>query len=158
MPSTYQRHKKMIRPRVTPLIYVGVTGVPSGLRPALSGEGRRENVHTESKTCWLVAEMALSAVRKNPQKTAGARANSGSRQKKTNRLGLAFKVLVVQCGLRFELALTTGEQGLGCLSLHCRVCPFRIVKTSPSPRLYRLADGGSNPETAHLNLSAATHP
>jgi hypothetical protein len=52
------------------LIYIGVTGVPSGLRPALGGEGRRENVQTESKTCRLLAEMALSAVRKNPQEPA----------------------------------------------------------------------------------------
>ena len=73
------------------LIYIGMTGMPSGLRPALGGEGRRENVQTESKTCRLVAEMALSAVRKNPQEPAQTR---GSRQKKANRLGLAFKVLV----------------------------------------------------------------
>ena len=91
MPSTYQRLKKMIRPRVTPLIYVEVTGVPSGLRPASGGEGRRENTQTESKRCRLLAEMALSAVRKNPQEPAQTR---GSRQKKANRLGLAFKVLV----------------------------------------------------------------
>jgi|GEM_PF-1866874 hypothetical protein len=32
------------------LIYIGATGVPSGLRPALGGEGQRENVQTESKT------------------------------------------------------------------------------------------------------------
>ena len=81
----------MIRPRVTPLIYVEVTGVSSGLRPASGGEGRRENTQTESKTCRLVAEMDLSAVRKNPQEPAQTR---GSRQKKANRLGLAFKVLV----------------------------------------------------------------
>ncbi len=74
-----------------PLIYIRVTGVPFGLRPALGGESRRENVQTESKTCRLLAEMALSAVRKNPQEPAQTR---GSRQKKANRLGLAFKVLV----------------------------------------------------------------
>ena len=73
------------------LIYIGVTGVPSGLRPALGGVGRRENVQTESKTRRLLAEMALSVVRKNPQEPAQTR---GSRQKKANRLGLAFKVLV----------------------------------------------------------------
>ena len=78
-----------------PLIYIGVTGEPSGLRPALGGEGRRENVQTESKTCRLPAEMALSAVRKNPQEPAQTR---GSRQKKANRLGLAFKVLVELAG------------------------------------------------------------
>jgi len=35
--------------------------------------------------------MVLSVVRKNPQEPAQTR---GSRQKKANRLGLAFKVLV----------------------------------------------------------------
>ena len=58
------------------LIYIGLTGVPSGLRPTLGEEGRRENVQTESKTCWLLAEMALSAVRKNPQEPAQTRANT----------------------------------------------------------------------------------
>ena len=72
------------------LIYIGVTGVPSGLHPVLGGAGRRENTKTESKTCRLLAEMALSAVRKNPQEPAQTR---GGRQKKANRLGLAFKVL-----------------------------------------------------------------
>ena len=72
-----------------------VTVVPSGLRPATGGVGRRENVQTESKTCRLLAEMALSAVRKNPQEPAQTR---GSRQKKANRLGLAFKVLVELAG------------------------------------------------------------
>ncbi len=52
------------------LIYIGVTGVSSGLRPALGGEGRRENTQTESKTRRLLAEMALSAVRKNPLEPA----------------------------------------------------------------------------------------
>jgi hypothetical protein len=65
-----------------PLIYMGVTGVSSGLRPPLGGVGRRENVQTESKTRRLLAEMALSAVRKNPQEPAQTRA---SRQKKANR-------------------------------------------------------------------------
>ena len=73
------------------LIYMRVTSVPSGLRPATGGVGRRENVQTESKTCRLLAEMVLSEVRKNPQEPAQTR---GSRQKKANRLGLAFKVLV----------------------------------------------------------------
>jgi hypothetical protein len=73
------------------LIYIGVMGVPSGLWPVLGGEGRRENVQTESKTYRLVAEMALSEVRKNPQEPAQTR---GSRQKKANLLGLAFKLLV----------------------------------------------------------------
>ncbi len=76
--------------------------MPSGLRPALGGEGRRENVQTESKPCRLLAEMALSAVRKNPQEPAQTR---GSRQKKANRLGLAFKVLVELAG--FEPASTS---------------------------------------------------
>ena len=48
-------------------------------------------MQTESKRCRLLAEMTLSAVRKNPQEPAQTR---GSRQKKANRLGLAFKVLV----------------------------------------------------------------
>jgi hypothetical protein len=64
-----------------PLIYIGVVGEPSGFRPAMGGEGRRENVQTESETCLLLAEMALSAVRKNRQEPAQTR---GSRQKKTN--------------------------------------------------------------------------
>jgi hypothetical protein len=75
-----------------PLIYIGVTGVPSGLRPVLGGAGRRENTQTESKTCRLLAEMALSAVRKNPQEPAQTR---GSRQKKANPEGLVFPLLVV---------------------------------------------------------------
>ena len=53
-----------------PLIYIALTGVPSGLRPALGGEGRRENTQTESKTRRLLAEMVLSVVRKNPQEPA----------------------------------------------------------------------------------------
>ena len=77
------------------LIYIELTGVPSGLRPALGGEGRRENTQTESKTRRLLAEMVLSEVRKNPQEPAQTR---GSRQKKANRLGLAFKVLVELAG------------------------------------------------------------
>ena len=52
------------------LIYMRLTVVPSGLRPALGGVGRRENVQTESKTCRLLAEMVLSEVRKNPQEPA----------------------------------------------------------------------------------------
>jgi hypothetical protein len=63
------------------LIYIGLSGGPSGLRPARGGEGWRENTQTESKTCRLVAEMALSEVRKNPQEPAQTR---GSRQKKAN--------------------------------------------------------------------------
>ena len=70
--------------------------MPSGLRPALGGEGRRENVQTESKTRRSLAEMPLSVVRKNPQEPAQTR---GSRQKKANRLGLAFKVLVELAGI-----------------------------------------------------------
>ena len=73
-----------------PLIYIGVTGVPTGLRRALGGEGRRENTQTESKTRRLLAEMALSEVRKNPQEPAQTR---GSRQKKANPEGLVFPLL-----------------------------------------------------------------
>ena len=68
--------------------------MPSGLRPATGGEGRRENVQTENKTYRLVAEMALSVVRKNPQEPAQTR---GSRQKKANPEGLVFPLLVVGC-------------------------------------------------------------
>jgi len=69
-----------------------VTVVPSGLRPSTDGEGRRENTQTESKTRRLLAEMVLSAVRKNPQQPAQTR---GSRQKKANPEGLVFPLLVV---------------------------------------------------------------
>jgi len=79
-----------------PLIYIGMTGAPSGLRPALGGEGRRENMQTESKPCRLLAEMALSAVRKNPQESAQTR---GSKQKKANPEGLVFYGLVEQIGI-----------------------------------------------------------
>ena len=41
--------------------------MPSGLGPATGGAARKENAQTESKTRRLVAEMPLSAVRKNPQ-------------------------------------------------------------------------------------------
>ena len=54
-----------------------------------------KNVQTESKTCRLLAEMALSAVRKNPQEPAQTR---GSRQKKANSEGLVFPLLVVEHG------------------------------------------------------------
>jgi hypothetical protein len=64
------------------LICIEVKGVPSGLRPATGVDGRRENVQTESKTYRLLAEMALSAVRKNPLEPAQTR---GSRQKKANQ-------------------------------------------------------------------------
>ena len=70
--------------------------MPSGLRPALGGEGQRENVQTESKTCRSLAEMALSAVRKNPQEPAQTR---GSRQKKANPEGLVFPLLVELAGI-----------------------------------------------------------
>ena len=85
-----------------PLIYIELTGVPSGLRHALGGEGRRENTQTESKTLRLLAEMALSAVRKNPQEPAQTR---GSRQKKANPEGLVFPLLVELAG--FEPASTS---------------------------------------------------
>ena len=78
-----------------PLIYIGVAGVPSGLRPATGGEGRRENTQTESKTRRLLAEMALSEVRKNPQEPAQTR---GSRQKNANPEGLVFPLLVELAG------------------------------------------------------------
>ena len=32
-----------------------------------------------------------------------------------------------------KLAISANEYCCGCLSLGCGVCPFRIVKTSPSP-------------------------
>ncbi len=67
-----------------------MVGVPSGLQPALGGEGQRENVQTESKTCRLVAEMALFAVRKNPRKHAVV-------GKKVNPEGLVFPLWVVGC-------------------------------------------------------------
>jgi hypothetical protein len=51
------------------LIYIGLSGGPSGLRPVRGGEGWRENTQEPAQT-------------------------RGSRQKKANRLGLAFKVLV----------------------------------------------------------------
>ena len=70
--------------------------MPSGLRPALGGLGRRENVQTESKTCRLLAEMPLSAVRKNPQEPAQTRS---SRQKKANPEGLVFPLLVEPAGI-----------------------------------------------------------
>jgi hypothetical protein len=69
--------------------------VPSGLRPALGGAGRRENTQTESKPRWLLAEMVLSEVRKNPQEPAQTR---GSRQKKANPEGLVFPLLVDLAG------------------------------------------------------------
>ena len=69
--------------------------MPSGLRPALGGEGRRENTQTESKPRRLLAEMALSVVRKNPQEPAQTR---GSRQKKANPEGLVFPLLVELAG------------------------------------------------------------
>ena len=68
-------------------------------------EGRRENVQTESKTCRSLAEMTLSVVRKNPQEPAQTR---GSRQKKANRLGLAFKGLVVENGTEPAFAFRSG--------------------------------------------------
>jgi hypothetical protein len=91
------------------LIYIGVTGVPSGLRPALGGEGRRENAQTESKTCRLLAELALSAVRKNPQEPAQTR---GSRQKKANPEGLVFPLLVEAASIEFGLKSLTGAKFL----------------------------------------------
>ena len=84
------------------LIYIRVTVVLSGLRPSTGGAGRRENVQTESKTCRLLAEMALSIVRKNPQEPAHTR---GSRQKTANPEGLVFPLLVELAG--FEPASTS---------------------------------------------------
>jgi hypothetical protein len=48
-------------------------------------------MQTESKPCRLLAEMTLSAVRKNPQEPAQTR---GNRQKKANPEGLVFYGLV----------------------------------------------------------------
>jgi len=70
--------------------------MPSGLGPATGGATRREYAQTESKPRRLLAEMVLSEVRKNPQEPAQTR---GSRQKKANRLGLAFEVLVELAGI-----------------------------------------------------------
>ena len=96
LPSPTKATKKLIDSSArNPLIYIEVTGVPSGLRPSMGGEGRRENVQTESKTCRSLAEMALSAVRKNPQELAQTR---GSRQKKANPEGLVFPLLVELAG------------------------------------------------------------
>ena len=55
------------------LIYIGVTGVPSGFRPASGGEGRRENAKTERKSAgrrqkWLATKSART--RRNPHKQA----------------------------------------------------------------------------------------
>lgn len=63
------------------LIYIGVTGVSSGLQPALGMEGLRENAQSESNICWLVVEMASFEVRKNPKESSQT---CGSRRKKTN--------------------------------------------------------------------------
>jgi transposase-like protein len=49
----------------------------------------RENTQTESKTCRLLPEMALSAVRKNPQEPAQTR---GSRQKKPTGEPVGFLI------------------------------------------------------------------
>ena len=51
-----------------------------------------ENTQTESKTCRMLAEISLYAVRKNPQEPAQTR---GNRQKKANPEGLVFPLLVV---------------------------------------------------------------
>jgi hypothetical protein len=110
-----------------PLIYLGLTSMPSGLRPALGREGRRENVQTESKPCRLPAEMVLSAVRKNPQEPAQTR---GSRQKKANRLGLAFKVLVVECGRGFKADLQSLEATLRHLSAFLEIVRFTSWQSS----------------------------
>jgi len=109
VPVLYPMPKKLLDSSArNRLIYIGVSGMPSGLRTSdfglrtsdfglrWVGEGRRENAQTESKTCRLVAEMDLSAVRKNPLEPAQTR---GSRKKKANRLGLAFKVLVEAAGI-----------------------------------------------------------
>jgi hypothetical protein len=100
-------------------------------------------VQTESKTCRFLAEMTLSAVRKNPQEPAQTH---GSSQKKANPEGLVFLLLVV------------GRN-------HCanspRVAPAGLIyflqtipNSAPSPngnasieyvQLYRIADGGSIP-------------
>jgi hypothetical protein len=104
-----------------PLIYIGLTGVSSGLRPALGGEGRRENVQTESKTCRLLAEKALSAVRKNPQEPAQTR---GSRQKKANPEELVFPLLVVECGRGFNSDLQSLEASSRHLSVFLEIIRF----------------------------------
>ncbi len=75
-----------------PLIYIELMGVPSGLRPSTGGEGRRENVQTESKICRLLAEIAHYEVRKNPRKHAVV-------GKKANPEGLVFPLLVESAGI-----------------------------------------------------------
>jgi hypothetical protein len=93
-----------------PLIYLEVVGVPSGLRPATGGAGRRENTQTESKPRRLLAEMVLSEVRKNPQEPAQTR---GSRQKKANPEGLVFPLLVVGRRLGSNSLSTAVSNGCG---------------------------------------------
>ena len=99
-PNTYKPIDSSARKS---LIYMRLTVVPSGLRPSTGEEGRRENTQMESETCRLVAEMALSAVRKNPQEPASPR---GNRQKKATPEGLVFPLLVVGCYQR------ANEQGI----------------------------------------------
>ena len=113
-----------------------VTGVPSGLRPSTGEEGRRENTQTESKTRRLLAEMALSVVRKNPQEPAQTRA---SRQKKANRLGLAFKVLVEAGGIEPPSASPT-LQDLHAYPVYCshHGLPDRQGKPTTSVVLFSL--------------------
>ena len=45
------------------------------------------------------------------------------------------RVVVVQCGPGFKLALATGEEGFGCLSPVCGDCQFHIVKLCQSRAL-----------------------
>jgi hypothetical protein len=67
VPLTNARKKPIDSSARKSLIHIGVTGVPSGLRPTTCGASQRENVQTESKSCRLLTEMPLSEVRKNPQ-------------------------------------------------------------------------------------------
>ena len=73
-------------------------------------------MQTERKTCRLLAEMALSAVRKNPQEPAQTR---GSRKKKANPEGLVFPLLVVD-GSPLRNFLFALNHASGCLSVNAR--------------------------------------
>jgi hypothetical protein len=71
--------------------------------------------------------MSLSEVRKNPQEPAQTR---GSRQKKANRLGLAFYGLVVECGRGFKADLQSLEATLRHLSAFLEIVRFTSWQSS----------------------------
>lgn len=115
----------------------------SGLRLALVWESWGENVQTESKTCRLLAEMSLSAVRKNPQEPARTRRNPRKHAVASKKNQLANQ-LVFQYGA--QGLHRRRLQGLAALvHQHCR----KLITANTRPNDTQFAPARTRSITAY---------